>query len=369
MSLLLDARKKSQEAQAAQDGAGTRPKVELSLEEHPNEAKPAVAVPQTASSSGSSETARIAGKNLFSAKSSSTASAIAGINRKLLLALGGTVILLTAGGSYVWYVSSATTPPSHPAVRAPAPTTNAQQTPAIADTRSIIVPSPEIVSSKPANTKQPMRTARSATKAPSQQSGSSAPMHIEQHPPESIDPLLNSAYLAYREGKFDQAQQLYREALKLDERNNDALLGLAAIAQRRGADSTAANYYAKVLELNPRDPVANAGMSALTTDDNIESRIKILLYEQQDSSALHFALGNHYASQERWGEAQQAYFNAYKLEPKNAGLVFNLAVSLERLGQKKLAAQYYQSALQLDPSHSGGFDHTLISQRIEELTR
>ena len=80
--------------------------------------------------------------------------------------------------------------------------------------------------------------------------------------------MLNRAYLAYREGKFDQAQQLYREALRLDERNTDALLGLAAIAQRRGADSTAAHYYAKVLELDPRDPVANAGMSALTTDEN-----------------------------------------------------------------------------------------------------
>ena len=37
--------------------------------------------------------------------------------------------------------------------------------------------------------------------------------------------------------------------------------------------------------------------------------------------------------------------------------------------QKKLAAHYYQIALQLDASHSEGFDHAIISQRIEELLR
>jgi uncharacterized protein HemY len=108
-------------------------------------------------------------------------------------------------------------------------------------------------------------------------------------------------------------------------------------------------------------------MSALTTGSNRESRLKTLLNEQQDSSTLYFALGNYYAEQARWGEAQQAYFNAYKLESGNAELAFNLAVSLDRLGQKKPAAQYYQRALQLDPDNHANFDHAKIVQRVEDL--
>jgi len=370
MSLLLDARRKSQETQS---GNGSRSGLELSQEELPNAAKPpapgSTLPPSTLGAAPSGNGARSAGQNLFNAKLSSTSPGIAGINRNLLLALGGTVILLASGGGYVWYVTTSTSQPSYPIVRAPAPTTISQQAPVIAETQPKDALASEAAPPKPARAKQPTRTARIATKAPLGAATGNAPLRIEQYQEKSIDPLLNSAYLAYREGKFDQAQHLYREALKLDERNSDALLGLAVIAQRRGADSTAAHFYAKVLELNPRDPVANAGMSSLTTDDHRESRLKILLMEQQDSSSLHFALGNHYAAQERWAEAQQAFFNAYKLEPKNGGLAFNLAVSLERLGQKKLAAQYYQNALQLDPSHSEGFDHTQISQRIEDLTR
>lgn len=374
MSLLLDARKKSQQGQG---GDGSRSGVELSLEEHPDAAASSSASTSNASSSSapfsnapsSNDRARVAGQNLFNAKSSAASRGFAGINKNLLLALGGTVLFLAAGGGYVWYVTSAGTQPARPVVRSPAATPVKQQAPVVAEAPPKITLGPEVVPSQPSTPKQPARTARSAARKKTQQAGSASPLRIEQRQAVSIDPLLNSAYLAYREGKFDQAQQLYGQALKLDERNTDALLGLAVIAQRRGADSMAAHYYAKVLELNPRDPVANAGMSALTTSDNVESRLKILLNEQQNSSALHFALGNYYAAQERWGEAQQAYFNAYKLEPKNAGLAFNLAISLERLGQKKLAAQYYQSALQLDQSNSEGFDHALISQRIDELIR
>jgi Flp pilus assembly protein TadD len=356
MSLLLDARKKSQAALGG-NGAETQPPTDATLQNAPPY----------------SDKTRVAGHNLFNAKSFAVPPALAGINRNLLIALGGTVLLLSAGGGYVWYITSAGSNQAlRPVARPPAATPVAQQPPAIAPaaitgTPPKIALAPEVVPAKPASAKQPTRTARTATRTTAQQARSNTPMLVEQHQAEPIDPLLNSAYQAYREGKFDQAQQLYREVLKLDERNSDALLGLAAIAQRRGADGVAAHYYAKVLELNPRDAVANAGMSALSTSGNIESRLKILLNEQRDSAPLHFALGNLYAAQERWAEAQQAYFNACKLEPKNAGLAFHLAISLERLGQKKLAALYYQSALELDTSHSEGFDHAIISQRIEEL--
>jgi tetratricopeptide (TPR) repeat protein len=193
-------------------------------------------------------------------------------------------------------------------------------------------------------------------------------VHIERRMEEPIDPLLNNAYLAYRGGNFEQSQQLYLKALSLDSNNTDALLGLGVLAQRRGEDSVAAHYYARVLALDPRNAVANSGMSALSDDSNRESRLKMLLNEQPNSSSLHFALGNYYAEQARWSEAQQSYFDAYKLAPDHAELDFNLAVSLDRLGQNKAAAQFYRRALQLDPGHHADFDHAKISQRIEELT-
>jgi Flp pilus assembly protein TadD len=116
---------------------------------------------------------------------------------------------------------------------------------------------PEIVSAleippKPAGTTRLAHTRHPATKV--SQVRNNKPVHVEQHQDDPIDPLLNNAYLAYRSGKFEQAQQLYQEALKLDERNIDALLGLGVIAQRGGKDNLAAHYYAQALAIEPACP-------------------------------------------------------------------------------------------------------------------
>jgi Flp pilus assembly protein TadD len=203
------------------------------------------------------------------------------------------------------------------------------------------------------------------------------PIRIE-HNRESdpVDPILLAAWQAYRNGDFDTASQHYSEVLRKDALNNhtpdrDALLGMAAIAQQRSQDAIAAQYYNQLLALDPRDPDAHAGLSSLlgaTGAPSAESRLKLLLAQRPESAALHFALANHYADQSRWEDAEQSYFSACKLESDNAQFAFNLAVSLDHLGQAKLAAQHYRHALKLDQAGNPSFDHAQTQLRLDELT-
>lgn len=374
MSLLLDARKKSQQALSALNG-DSRAGSELSLEPIANTVQ--------SSSVPSDDSARNMGQNLFKAKLPPSALSRPALNRNLLYALSVAVIILLIGAGYVWYaISDNNTQPLHPASRPtpapvaqPAPSVKAPHITAVVDMAANKITSNAVSTTSTASKlqKSPLKRATQSSqnnnvpKATSEQPAKA--IHIEPQSTELLDPLLNRAYLAYRSGKLDEAQQLYLEMLGKDAQNSDALLGLAAIAQQLGEDRLAAQYYLRVLNLDPRNAVANAGMSALSTNENYESRLKTLLHEQGNSAALHFALGNLYAEQSRWGEAQQAYFNAYTLDTKNADLAFNLAVSLDHLGQGKLAAQHYQRALQLDQSRSANFDHAQISRRIEDLMR
>jgi Flp pilus assembly protein TadD len=187
---------------------------------------------------------------------------------------------------------------------------------------------------------------------------------------DTITPTLLDAYQAYQRGDYTTASQGYREVLNRDSRNRDALLGLAAIAQQRNQDETAQYYYRQVLVIDPRDPVAQGAMSAYGANNgaDTESQLKQRLSEQPRSGALNYALGNVFSEQSRWAEAQQAYFNAHTLEPSNAQYIYNLAVSLDHLGQSKVAAQHYQQALQLDTNNNSGFDHAKAQQRLNELT-
>lgn len=364
MSLLLDARKKSLQAQSAANKGGESGGPELSLE---------MQLDSTPSdpNSKAKDIVRNAGLNLFNAKSAALSlPRTDGINRNLLFALGTTIFLMAIGACYLWYIESSSNLQPRRARNLPTTVIHDKSAPISNNTEKNF--SVEIATLEPLNSIH--RSAPAIPAAPTARNKisslqhKSSRVHIRPQQSEPLNPLLKNAYLAYRDGRLDEARKLYLDMLGQSPRNIDTLLGLAVIAQQSDEDISAAQYYGQVLAIEPRNAVANAGMSALKMDDNSESRLKILLSQQGNSASLHFALGNLYARQSRWDEAQQAYFSAYSLDTKNAGIAFNLAVSLDRLGQGKLAAQYYQRALQLDPSGSTGFDHVRIEQRILELT-
>jgi tetratricopeptide (TPR) repeat protein len=187
-----------------------------------------------------------------------------------------------------------------------------------------------------------------------------------------IDPQLERAYDAVQKNDLSSARQIYQNLLQRDPNNRDALLGLAAIDIKTRDYETAEARYLRLLELDPRDGHAQAGLLALRGQmDPVasESRIKNLLATQPESAHLYFALGNQYALQSRWSEAQQAYFKAFTVDPDNADYAFNLAVSLDHLRQKGPALEYYRRSLALADKRPGGFDRLLAAARVRELQK
>ena len=184
-------------------------------------------------------------------------------------------------------------------------------------------------------------------------------------------PLLDRAFDALQSGKLEEAQRDYIRLLRDDPRNTDALLGLASIALRKEQPDQALSYFQKILESDPNDAAAQAGIVNLRGQNDpalAESRLKTALSSQPESGPLHFALGNLYARQQRWSEAQQAYFKAYASEGENPDYLYNLAVSLDHLHQNKLAAQYYQMAVITAENTPGvSFDRQQTRKRILEL--
>jgi tetratricopeptide (TPR) repeat protein len=94
-----------------------------------------------------------------------------------------------------------------------------------------------------------------------------------------------------------------------------------------------------------------------------------LLAQQPDATFLNFALGNQYAVQGRWEDAQSAYFRAFSADPEHPDYAYNLAVSLDHLRQPRLALEYYQRALALAGKRAVGFNSAQVEARIRELTR
>jgi tetratricopeptide (TPR) repeat protein len=188
--------------------------------------------------------------------------------------------------------------------------------------------------------------------------------------PAPVAPALDRAYQAFNSGDTAGAQQQYDAALAQDANNRDALLGAAHVAARQNQKDKAASYYLRLLELSPNDADATAGLIGLRQGDisQSEARLKAILANTPDAGPILFALGNLYAQQGRWPDAQQAYFRAVGAAPDNPDYAYNLAIGLDRLNQGKLALGYYQRALALAQDKAVGFDRNALRKRMHELS-
>lgn len=186
----------------------------------------------------------------------------------------------------------------------------------------------------------------------------------------TIDPLLTDAYAALTTNRVETAQDLYERLLKKEPRNIDALLGLAALALRAGRSDDATQRYLQILELEPRNALAQSGLIALLGRADplaAESRLKQLI-AREPSAHLYFTLGNLYADQSLWAQAQHAYFQAHHLESANPDYAYNLAVGLEHVGQRKLALEFYQRAVALAATRPQvNFEIARAQERVSKL--
>lgn len=244
------------------------------------------------------------------------------------------------------------------------------------DAQAVAAPPP---AAPPAATGKPAATPATSPAPPAARASATAPERAAAPTGVRVSPgstdikpdlRLEQAYAALQGGNLDIAKRFYGDILRADPKHVHALLGSAAIAVQGGNADEASRLYFRVLDLDPRNAYAQAGLLALKGRADplaAESRLKQLIATEPLAS-LHFTLGNLYGDQSRWAEAQQAYFQAYHLEPGNPDYAYNLAVGLEHVGQSRLALGYYRRAIELAQTRGrAGFDPAQVQDRIRQL--
>ncbi len=189
--------------------------------------------------------------------------------------------------------------------------------------------------------------------------------------PAGPTPEVRAAYAALQAGDYASAARLYDRAALGDPRNVDALLGQATVALHEREFDRARERYFAVLRLEPANVAAQGALLALfgrADYASAELRLKELA-GREPSAFLYQALGTLYAEQDLWPQAQHAYFEAHRLDPRNADHAYNLAVGLEHIGQRAAAATYYRRAVELARGRAApGFDVAQAERRAALLT-
>jgi Tfp pilus assembly protein PilF len=322
----------------------------------------------SAATQAADQAKRDTARNAFAAKQMPVATPPSRL--PLWLALGTLGIAGIGIGGYVWYelnslnrgsmANSAPLPHRHRLPRLPyrrRPTVPQVQTTTRAEEPSLFAPRQEAPPARPALANDP---------------GNATTIRLTRSRPE-VDPGLARGQASLQQGNIELARREFETTLQRDRNNTDALLALAAIAQRQGRSADAEALRQRALVANPSDPATQAaalsGSAAEADPQTAESRLKSLLSAQPESAALNFALGNLYARQNRWPEAQQVYFNAVAADGDNPDYLFNLAVSLDHLRQPRLAGQHYRMALEAAARRPAAFDPAGVEKRLGELPR
>lgn len=415
MSLLLDALKRAEQEKLAKQGEraandpplpGAGPAKRDGASASGLELQPigGTASPGQAGAASGKPAGAATAQAVFQAKAA--AAPAPGARKTTILWIGGGVVLLIAlaiAGYIWWSVSSlqpqittlrpraAPTPPpasgvaSGPRLDTLVPGANAPNTgsptqgqSSTTTTTTTTTPAPPVSSATAPATSPapaPARAESSRTNAELaaqlvREAPSTPQLRLTQPQPPRVPAAVVAGYDALRSGDMLAARRSYAAAIAAEPANVDAHLGLATVEARVGNVSAAASYYRRVLDLDPRNATALAGLASmadLSHPESLEEQLRADLSRYPQSAALHFALGNLYASRSRWEEAQSSFFEALRLQPSSADTLYNLAVAMDHMNQPRLASEYYGRALEAARMQTAQFDPALVQRRIAEL--
>ncbi len=184
-------------------------------------------------------------------------------------------------------------------------------------------------------------------------------------------PSLQRAEAAFKAGQTEQARAEYQRLLSAQPDHLEALRGLASLSLQAGQNDAALAYYQHILRMAPQDiqtQVAVARIQSQKDPLGAETRLKVLIASQPRLASAHDALGNLYAGQERWSDAQAAFLQAYRNAPDNPDILYSLAISYDHLQQVRQALMFYRLAQKAATTHPASFDRNRMSTRIDVLT-
>lgn len=171
--------------------------------------------------------------------------------------------------------------------------------------------------------------------------------------PERIEPTIQLAEKAIKEGRYDDAQRLLERVLINQPQNLHAQLDMAELTFARGQFEPAQGMF-EGLTVSPEIAAkAYQGMGlAMMLSDDQEGGYKALTTATDLDGSLWRAwngLGYYYDLQADWVSAEGAYAKALLENPNSAFVYNNLGYSLIMQGRYQDAIESLSQALKLDP--------------------
>ncbi|MBN2476190.1 MAG: tetratricopeptide repeat protein [Pirellulales bacterium] len=177
----------------------------------------------------------------------------------------------------------------------------------------------------------------------------------------TVSDTLKLALRHHEIGQLQQAEELYREALRIDPQHPHGLHLLGVACHQQGKNQEAVGYFDLAIPLaEPTAEIYNnraaARLSAGQIDEAIEDCRRALEINPHYFLA-HNNLAHALNELERYEEAEQSCRRAMDLERESAAVHLNLGRALKGQGKLAEAFESYQQAAVLDPGKAETFNN------------
>jgi Flp pilus assembly protein TadD len=175
--------------------------------------------------------------------------------------------------------------------------------------------------------------------------------------PGNADFRANLANLLKRLGRLKEAEGSYRDALGLNAGHRQARFGLLRTLNELGRHAEAEKECRVLLSVQPNDAEAWTALAMTLRDQNrlaeAETAYQQAINVSPDYGHAHHNLGSLYALMERAEEALASLERAEKLGVKGFELAFNRGRAFTQLYRLDDAEQAFAEAVRLNPRHAG----------------
>jgi tetratricopeptide (TPR) repeat protein len=174
-----------------------------------------------------------------------------------------------------------------------------------------------------------------------------------------------------KEGRWEEAEQLYREVLRDNPANVDAMRLLGNVAMQTGRIYYAERLFRRAVSNAPDFVMAQIDLGhALKKQSRLEEAIDQLrqaIRLEPDNVQAHHLLGSTLSLAAQTHEAVDAYQKVLELAPKHTGAMLGLGHVLKTVGRQEEAIEAYRNCIRHKP-HNGEIYWSLANLKTYQLT-
>jgi tetratricopeptide (TPR) repeat protein len=173
--------------------------------------------------------------------------------------------------------------------------------------------------------------------------------------PHYRQPRTNLGVALLRKGRPLEAVQYLLEAVRINPNHFVTHHNLGSAYAQLGRHGEAVAHFEKALRLNPHEGPTHVNLGRVLAEqgelDRAITHYRRALHEDPGLTDGHVFLAAALVRQGRPREAAAAYRDALELRPRDADLRCDLGDLLQRQGETSQAVEQYQEALRIDPNH------------------